>query len=101
MTQQIICSRHAMIRAQQRGITPSQIDAVMRYADMECPRGGGCVSIWISKRELRRFRSSTPEGISIDRLQGLIVVQGGGEACVTVFRHRQSKTYRRSAGGRR
>jgi hypothetical protein len=98
---QFVFSRHAVVRAQQRGITPAQIDAIMRYADMECPRGGGCVSVWISRRELRRFGSSTPEGVSTDRLQGVTVVQGGDEACVTVFRSRKSKAYRRSVGSRR
>ena|SRR5260370_20001357 len=97
---QFTFSHHAVVRAQQRGITPSQIDAIMRYADMECPRRGGCVSIWISRREFRRLGSSTPEGVSTDRLQGITVVQGG-DACVTVFRNRKSKTYRRSAGSRR
>jgi hypothetical protein len=98
---QMSCSRHAMIRAQQRGITPAQIEAIMRYADMECPRGGGCISIWISREELRRLGSSTPEGVSIDRLQGLTVVQGDDDTDVTVFRNRNSKTYRRSAAARR
>jgi hypothetical protein len=98
---QFVFSGHAMVRAQQRGITPAQIDAIMRYADMEYPRGGGCISIWISRRELRRFGSSTPEGVSTDRLEGVTVVQGADEACVTVFRNRKSKTYRRSAGVRR
>lgn len=96
-----VYSNHAMIRAQQRGITPAQIDAIMRYADMERPRGGGCVSIWISRKQLGRFGSSTPEGVSIDRLEGVTVLQGGDEACVTVFRNRKSKTYRRAAGSGR
>jgi hypothetical protein len=95
-----VFSRHAVVRAQQRGITPAQIDAIMQYADMECPRGDGCVSIWISRKELSRFGSSTPEGVSTDRLQGVTVVQGD-EACITVFRNRKSKAYRLSAGGRR
>jgi hypothetical protein len=101
MTQQTTFSRHATIRAQQRGITPAQIDAIMRYADMECPRGAGCISIWISRKELRRLGSSTPEGVSIDRLQGVAVLQGDDDTCVTVVRNRSSKAYRRGAGRRR
>lgn len=92
----IVCSRHAMVRAQQRGIRPVQIDAVIRYADMEARRGDGCASIWISKRELRRLGPSTPEGVSTERLQGMIVLQGYDHSCVTVFRNRRSKAYRRS-----
>jgi hypothetical protein len=60
---QLICSSHATVRAQQRGITPAQIDAIVRYADMERPRGEGLVSIWISRTELRRLGPSTPEGV--------------------------------------
>ena len=97
---QTVCSQHAMIRAQRRGITPAQIDAIIRYADMERPRGGGCVSIWISTNELRLLAPSTPEGVSTDRLHGVTMLQSGDEACVTVFRNRKSKTYRRTAGGR-
>ena len=98
---QLVFSRHAVVRAQQRGITSAQIDALMRYADMECPRGGGCVSIWISKKELRQLAPLTPEGVSIDRLQGLIILQSEDDSCVTAFRSRRSKTYRRNAGSRR
>jgi len=96
----IVCSRHAMLRAQQRGITPAQVDAIVRYADMERPRGDGCSSIWISRKELRRLGSSTPEGVSIDRLLGVTVLQSSDATCITVFRNRRSKTYRRSAGSR-
>jgi hypothetical protein len=56
-------SSNAVIRAQQRGITPAQRDAVLRYADMEARRGDGCASIWISRRELQRLGPLTPEGV--------------------------------------
>jgi hypothetical protein len=93
----IVCTRHAGVRAQQRGVTPSQIDAVLRYGDMEARRGSGCSSLWISKNELRRLGPVTPEGVPTDRLNGLIVLQAHDRACVTVFRSRRSKTYRRHA----
>jgi hypothetical protein len=93
-------SRHAITRAQQRGITSAQIDAVLRYADMECPRGSGCISIWISIKELQRLAPATPEGISIDRLRGLTVLESSDAACVTIVRNRKSKTYRRPARSR-
>jgi hypothetical protein len=97
----IAWSRHAITRAQQRGIKPAQVDAVLRYADKESPRGGGCVSIWISAKALHRLAPATPEGISIDRLQGLTVLESGDATCVTVLRNRKSKAYRRlTRGGR-
>jgi hypothetical protein len=101
MMTRIDLSRHAMTRAQQRGITPAQVDAVLRYADMESPRGGGCVSLWISTKELQRLAPATPEGISTDRLQGLTVLESGDATCVTIFRNRRSRTYRRAGGSGR
>ena len=92
----VIYSRHGAVRARQRGITPTQVDAVVRYADMETPRGDGCAAIWISKEELRGLGPATPEGVSTDRLQGVTVLQSGDQTCVTVFRSRRSNAYRRS-----
>lgn len=92
----VLFSRHATVRAQQRGITPTQVDVVLRYADMETRRGDGCAAVWISKTELRRLGPSTPEGVPTDRLRGVIVLQGRDQTCVTVFRNRRSKMYRRS-----
>ncbi len=96
----LVFSRHSMARARQRGITHAQIDAVIGHADMEARRGNGCASIWISSRELRRLGPLTPEGISTDRLQGVTVLQSSDRACVTVFRNRKSKAYRRGVGRR-
>lgn len=97
---QMICSRHAAVRGQQRGITATQIEAVLRYADMEARRGDGCASIWISNKELRQLGPFTPEGVPIDRLRGLIVLQGSDQTCVTVFRNRRAKHYRRDLRSR-
>ena len=91
-----ICTDHAVIRAQQRGITPAQINAVLRYADMEARRGDGRASIWISRGELQRLGPLTPEGVSTDRLHGLTLLQGADGSCVTLFRNCKSKAYRRS-----
>jgi hypothetical protein len=96
----IVFSRHAMVRAHQRGIKLEQVDAILRYADMEEPRGDGCTSIWISRRELRRLGPSTPEGVSTDRLQGVTVLQGDEQVCVTIIRNRRSRAYRRNTSVR-
>jgi hypothetical protein len=94
----LVLPRHATIRAQQRGILPAQLEAIIGYADMEVPRGNGCASIWISSEELRRLGPKTPEGISTDRLRGVTVLQSGDQACITVFRNQTSKAYRCRAG---
>ena len=96
-----LCTRHATVRAQQRGIKPAYIDAVIRYGDLEHRRGRGCVSISISRRELSRLGPITPEGIPTDKLRGVTVPQTEDQACVTVFRNHTSKTYRRHVGGAR
>ena len=98
---QLVCSRHATIRAQQRGITHEQIDAVARYADKEALRGDGCLAIWISKKELRRLGPCTPEGVSTDRLRGLTILVGEDRTCVTAFRNQTSKSYRFNTGSKR
>lgn len=90
-------TRHARVRAQQRGVRRAYIDAVIGHADMEARRGNGCSSIWISERELRRFGPRTPEGIPTDKLQGLMVLQGSDQACITVIRNRRTRVYRRNA----
>src|SRR6516225_8254311 len=95
---EIVCSCHGRTRAQQRGVTLAQIDAIVRYADREVNRGSGCTWIWISRKTLRRLGASTPEGVSTDRLQGLMLLQSDDQACVTVFRNRRSNGYRRNSG---
>lgn len=89
-------SLHARTRNQQRGITVGQIEAVEKYADRAARRGRGTASLWISRRKLRQFGPTTPEGISTDRLHGLIVLLGADRTCVTAFRNRRTSTYRRS-----
>jgi hypothetical protein len=92
-------TRHGRVRAQQCGVRRAYIEAVIGHADMEARRGNGCSSIWISERELRRLGQRTPEGIPTDRLQGLMVLQGSDQACVTVVRNRRTRAYRRDTGG--
>jgi hypothetical protein len=61
-------SRHATVRARQRGVLPAQVSALLAHGDMEVRRGSGCYAIWISKRVLRQLGPITPEGVPIDRL---------------------------------
>jgi hypothetical protein len=93
-------SRHATVRARQRGVLPAQASALLVHGDMEVRRGSGCYAIWISKRALRRLGPITPEGVPTDRLRGLTVVQSDRELSVTILRNGRGKTYRREAGRR-
>jgi hypothetical protein len=90
-------SDHLLVRAKQRGIGGAEIDAVERYADKETCRGRGCVALWISRPELERLGPRTPEGVSTDRLKGLIVLESHDQTGITAFRNRKSKAYRRDA----
>lgn len=94
-------SRHSLARARQRGITSPQIDAVERHADIERRRGGRCIAIWISKKKLQHFGPATPEGVSTDRLHGLVVLLSEDQVRVTVIRNRRSTIYRRNVGSKR
>jgi hypothetical protein len=87
-------SRHAMVRARQRGVLPAQVSALLAHGDMEVRRGGRCYAIWISKRALRQLGPMTPEGIPTDRLRGLTIVQSDDEGSVTIFRSVRGKVYR-------
>jgi hypothetical protein len=95
---QMILSRHATVRAQQRGISSAQLSAVATHGDMETHRGGDCYATWISKEALRRLGPMTPEGVSTDRLKGLTLVQSEDGTLVTAFRSECCKAYRRIAG---
>ena len=93
----MILSRHATVRAQQRGISSAQLSAVATHGDMETHRGGDCYAIWISKEALRRLGPMTPEGVSTDRLKGLTILRGEDGILVTTFRNARDKVYRRRA----
>jgi hypothetical protein len=91
----MIMSRHAAIRAQQRGITTAQLSAVFIHADREIRRGNSCYAIWVSKETLQQLGPITPEGVPTDKLKTLTVLQSEDETCVTAFRSQRGKAYRR------
>jgi hypothetical protein len=93
----MILSRHAAVRAQQRGIPPAQLSAVLTHGDREIHRGSRCCAIFISKETLRQLGPVTPEGVPTDRLKGLTVLQSDDQTCVTAFRSERGKAYRRRA----
>lgn len=49
----IALSKHAAIRANQRGITHQMIEDLLAHADVEAPVGGGCTVLRVSKERLR------------------------------------------------
>ena len=85
---------HCRIRAQQRGIRLDHILAVQIHSDRSTRRGGGRTCRFISRRRLNRIGSRTPEGVSTDFLDGLMVLEGKNSV-VTAFRERKRSIYRR------
>jgi hypothetical protein len=89
-------TRHATLRAKQRGVTHAMLDAFVNYADLEAPVGRGCTVLRFSRerlmdRDLRASLGRTPDRLSS---LALILADDGGEI-VTVLHHR------RGPGGRR
>ena len=79
-------TRHANIRASQRGIPYDLLDAMFTHADIEIHAGNGCTTLrcsrdWLSGREPR-----ASIGPKADRLASLaVVVADDSGAIVTVL----------------
>jgi hypothetical protein len=78
-------TRHASVRAQQRGVPHRVINALATWADVEIPVGGGCVALSLSRRQMsdRGLRASL--GAELDRLAGVALVADETGAVVTVL----------------
>ena len=92
-------SRHASIRAKQRGVTYDMLDALIAHADFEAPVGGGCTVLRFSRERLmdRDLRASL--GSTADRLDSLAVILADdtGEIVTVLHDHGRSegRRYRR------
>jgi hypothetical protein len=93
--QDFALSLHASIRAQQRGVPHHLIDALVTWADVEVPVGGGCVAFSLSKRQMSDRGLRAKLGAELDRLAGVALVTDDTGAVVTVLYDRGG------AGGRR
>lgn len=78
-------THHAEVRANQRGIPYSLIDAVLDHADLEVPVGDGCVAYRISKDLLAERDVRRRLGAHIDRAGKVAVVCSDDGAVVTVM----------------
>lgn len=89
-------SKHAIARANQRGVTHQMIADLIAYADVEEAAGDGCMVLRVSRRQLqdRSIRSSL--GVRADQLQSVAVVWSAwsGEV-VTVLHDHGGKAGRR------
>ncbi len=67
-------TRHATLRAQQRGVTHAMLDALIHNADVEAPVGGGCTVLRLSRERLMDRALRVSLGPMADRLETLAVV---------------------------
>jgi hypothetical protein len=93
-------TRHASIRANQRGVTHDMLDALIAYADFEASVGGGCTVLRLSRDRLedRDLRASL--GSSADRLASLAVVLADDTGQIVTVLHdhgsAEGRRYRRA-----
>ena len=95
---QVLLTKHAAARANQRGVTHQMIRDVLEHADIEKPVGDGCTLVRISRHSLedRSLRASL--GSRADQLQSLALICGDDGAIVSVlhtFATAMGRRYRR------
>jgi hypothetical protein len=80
-------TRHATIRAQQRGVTHDVLDALIRHADVESPVGRNCTVLRFSRQRLmdRDLRASL--GATVERLASLAVVLSDSTGDIVTVLH--------------
>jgi len=91
-------TRHAMIRARQRGIGEERLEAFLALADVDSPVGGGCFALRISRRLKRDRRIRKAFGPMLDLIADLALVMADDGSIVTVMHdhgHAAGRRYRR------
>lgn len=93
-------TRHATIRAQQRGVPYEVLDALILHADMEAPVGSGCTVLRFSRERLRDRDLRASLGATADRLGSLAVVlcDDTGDVVTVLHDHggAEGRRYRRA-----
>lgn len=80
-------TKHATLRAQQRGIRGVEVNLVFEFADIETPVGSGCLRISISTREITALISQgilTPA--EAEKCQRLVIITDG-QTILTTYRN--------------
>lgn len=92
LEQAVNFSKHANVRANQRGIRPASIEALLELADIATPVARGLTVMRISRRSLA-FAASEGLGQSmLEQLKKLAVVQAEDGTLVTCARVHGSKS---------
>ena len=89
-------TRHANIRASQRGVPYDLLDAMIVHADIEIQAGNGCTTLRCSREGLRDRELRASIGPKADRLVSIaVVVDNDSGAIVTVLHDRGRSSGRR------
>ena len=92
-------SRHAQMRANQRGVPNNLLDVIMAYADVDAPVGGNCTVIRISRARLLDQDVRQAAGANIDRLKSLALVWSETSGQVVTVLHEAGQAGRRYRRG--
>lgn len=94
----ISMTRHASVRARQRGIDGDRLEMFLALADVDVPVGDGCVALSISRRLKRDRDIRAAFGPMLDRVADIALVMGEDGTVVTVMHdrgHGAARRYRR------
>ena len=98
MQSELKITKHAGRRMNQRGIRPAELDAVLRYGDVEVRLPGGAHSLSMSRTALDELRNEGTEAHFIERLRRVAIViandQGSVVTALKVY-GREGRRYRR------
>jgi len=94
-------TRHAAVRANQRGVNRATVDAVIAWADVELPARDGCTVLRFSRERLADRDLRATLGPLADRVCSLALVVAGDTGRVVTVLHDhgrpQGRHYRRAA----
>jgi len=97
---QFSLTRHAAVRANQRGVTIELIEALLLYADIEFSVGGGCTCLRCSREALKAAELRARIGSIAEQLRGLraIVADDDGQIVTVLHDHGNGagRRYRRA-----
>ena len=94
-------TRHAAVRANQRGVTQQSVEAVIAWADVERPARDGCSILRFSRERLADRALRATLGPLADRVRSLALVVAGDTGQVVTVLHDHGRAhgrhYRRAA----
>jgi hypothetical protein len=91
-------TRHAQVRAQQRGIRQQTIAVILVHGDLQLHAGEGLISIRLTKRRLRGLQKTQVPAAVREKAAGIILLLDPVTETVVTVMHdvgREGRRYRR------